>query len=118
MVEVPELRIVDAALWERVKARQASIGFTMGRDDQGNALNRAHRRKFLLSGLLTCGCCGGGYTVMAKDRYGCASHRNKGTCSNDRGLMEQLPPRFRRTGLRAGFEQNTNIAIHTGLCGG
>lgn len=30
-----------------------------------NALNRAHRRKFLLSGLLTCGCCGGGYTNMA-----------------------------------------------------
>ncbi|MCW2242497.1 hypothetical protein [Azospirillum canadense] len=48
VVEVPELRIVDAVLWERAKARQASISFDIGRDDQGNALNRAHRRKFLL----------------------------------------------------------------------
>ena len=53
---------------------------------RGNALNRAHRRKFLLTGLLECGVCGGGYTIMGKDRYGCAGHRNKGTCGNDRTI--------------------------------
>ena len=33
--------------------------------------------------------CGGGYTIMGKDRYGCAAHRNKGTCGNDRTIFPQ-----------------------------
>jgi site-specific DNA recombinase len=82
IVEVPQLRIVEDSLWERVKARQQKIGFEIGRDEQGNALNRAHRRRFLLSGLLVCGCCGGAYTIIGLDRYGCATRRSKGTCSN------------------------------------
>ena len=57
IAEIPTLRIVDQELWDAVKARQVAIGFAVGRDDDGNALNRAHRRDFLLSGLLTCGCC-------------------------------------------------------------
>jgi hypothetical protein len=32
--------------------------FCLGLDETGNPLNRAHRHKFLLSGLLKCGCCG------------------------------------------------------------
>jgi site-specific DNA recombinase len=62
--------------------RQQKIRFTISRDEQGNALNRTHRRRFLLSGLLICGCCGGGYTIVGIDRYGCATRRSKGTCSN------------------------------------
>ena len=83
---MPELRIVDDELWQAVKARQDALRFTRGRDEAGNALNRAHRRRFLLSGLLVCGVCGGGYTIMGKDRYGCAAHRSKGTCANDRTI--------------------------------
>jgi hypothetical protein len=83
-VEVPDLRIVEDALWERVKARQRSLALAMARDAAGNALNRAHRRKYLLSRLLVCGVCGGVYTIMAKDRYGCAAHRYRGTCGSDR----------------------------------
>jgi hypothetical protein len=56
--------------------------FEIGREVGGNALNRAHRRHFLLSGLLVCGSCGGGYTIVGRDRYGCAAHRSKGTCTN------------------------------------
>jgi site-specific DNA recombinase len=81
-VEVPKLRILDDDLWEAVKLRQRELSFQIRRDDGGNALNRAHRRKFLLSGLLKCGCCGGGFTIVAQDRYGCATHRSKGTCAN------------------------------------
>jgi DNA invertase Pin-like site-specific DNA recombinase len=82
-VDVPDLRIVDEALWQRVKQRQSEIGFTLARDSGGNALNRAHRRKFLLSGLLTCGCCGAGYTIVGKDVYGCRRNRGMGNCGND-----------------------------------
>jgi len=52
-------------------------------------LNRTHRPHFLLSGLLTCGVCGGGYTIVARDRYGCATRRGKGTCANDRTISRQ-----------------------------
>jgi site-specific DNA recombinase len=80
--EIPYLRIIGEDLWNRVKARQQQIKFTIARDEDGNALNRAHRRRFLLSGLLVCGCCGGGYTIIGVDRYGCATRRSKGTCPN------------------------------------
>jgi len=83
IVDVPKLRIIDDDLWEAVKRRQRDLSFEIGRDDHGNALNRAHRRKFLLSGLLKCGCCGGGFMIVAQDRYGCATHRSMGTCNNN-----------------------------------
>jgi len=92
IVEVPELRIIDDVLWNRVKVRQEAVATEIGRDEQGNALNRVHRRRFLLSGVLVCGVCGvcgGRYTIMGKDRYGCAGHRNSGTCPNDRTISRQ-----------------------------
>ena len=86
IVEVAHLRIIDDRLWERVKTRQQQVGFEMGHNEQGNALNRAHRRRFLLSGLLVCGCCGGGYTIIGPDRYGCATRRSRGTCTNSSAI--------------------------------
>jgi site-specific DNA recombinase len=82
IIEVPQLRMINDELWERVKTRQRALRFEIGRDKQGNALNRLHRRRFLLSGLLVCGCCGDGYTIIGPDRYGCATRRSKGICSN------------------------------------
>jgi hypothetical protein len=100
IVELPKLRIVDQELWERVRGRQVEMQFAVGRDADGNPLNRAHRRQFLLSGLLTCGCCGGGYTIMAKDRYGCATHRIKGTCDNTATILRQRIEARVLTGLK------------------
>ena len=68
--------------WQQVKVRQKTLRFEVGCDAGGNALNRAHRRHFLLSGLLACGSCGAGYTIVGPDRYGCAARRSKGTCTN------------------------------------
>src|SRR3954451_23359534 len=56
----------------------------------GKDSNRGHRRQFLMSGLLTCGCCGGAYTITGKDRYACATRRSKGTCSNALVISRQL----------------------------
>jgi hypothetical protein len=89
VVEVPELRIVEQSLWERVRAQQADMRIAVGRDVDGNSLNRAHRRQFLLSGLLTRGCCGGRYTITAKDRYDWATRRIKGTCDNTATILRQ-----------------------------
>ena len=38
--------------------------------------------RYLFSGLLTCGACGGGYTLVGARHYGCANARNRGTCDN------------------------------------
>jgi site-specific DNA recombinase len=89
IVEVPELRIIGDDLWQKVKARQQEARIEMGKDRSGNVLNHAHRRKFLLSELLVCGVCGGGYTITGKDRYGCATRRAKGTCGNDKTITRQ-----------------------------
>jgi site-specific DNA recombinase len=84
--EVPELRIVDDDLWQRVKLRQAELAkqfeaTTTGvRAARAERLNRLRRPAFLLSGLLTCGCCGGKYGIVVNDRYGCLGHFRKGIC--------------------------------------
>jgi site-specific DNA recombinase len=106
-----------------VKLRQRGLSFEIRRDDSGNALNRTHRRKFLFSGLLKCGCCGGGFTIVSPDRYGCAARRSKGTCKNNAtvsrqeiesrvldGLKERLmSPELVREFIRA-FQEEANRA--------
>jgi len=123
IVEVPALRIIDDDLWHATKRRQSEASFEIGRDDSGNALNRVHRRRFLLSGLLKCGHCGGGFTIVAQDRYGCATRRSKGICDNHAtitrqeiearvfaGLKERLmAPELVREFIRA-FQEEVNRA--------
>ncbi|CAO3403955.1 recombinase family protein [Azospirillum palustre] len=38
IVEVPELRIIDDVLWNRVKARQEAVATEIGRDEQGTGI--------------------------------------------------------------------------------
>src|SRR5690606_9193810 len=42
--------------------------------------------RHLLSGLTKCGCCGASYTILGKDRIGCAGHRERGDCDNSRSI--------------------------------
>ncbi|WP_339853702.1 recombinase family protein [Roseovarius nubinhibens] len=79
--EVPQLRIIPDDLWERVKARQKATRSEVISDSVTRS-ERARRPKHLFSGLLTCGHCGGGFTVVGKAYFGCANARNKGTCDN------------------------------------
>jgi site-specific DNA recombinase len=73
--DVPELRIVNQDLWDAVKARQGLL----------RKLPEFHERqrpRMLLSYLLRCGCCGGGFSKVSQAHYGCSNARNKGTCNN------------------------------------
>jgi DNA invertase Pin-like site-specific DNA recombinase len=88
-IDVPHLRIIDQDLWDAVKERQAEHSRPRSDPFTTNPLNDSHRPKFLLSGLLKCGVCGGGYTIRGKDRYGCASRANKGACANIRTIKRQ-----------------------------
>lgn len=72
--DVPDLRIIDEPLWQAVALRLAQLG--------GSRPDQARRPKRLLSGLLRCGHCGGIFTVIAKDYWGCSNRRQTGTCQN------------------------------------
>ena len=85
VTEVPDLRLVDDALWERVKARQSAAALPRGAN-RGKALSRANRPRHLFSGLLACGCCGGGMSMISATHVGCSTARNKGTCANRRTM--------------------------------
>ncbi|MEI4474134.1 recombinase zinc beta ribbon domain-containing protein [Frigidibacter sp. MR17.24] len=78
--EVPELRIISEALWQQVKDRQD------GRKIKHTMVEAWERRKprFLPTGLMKCGNCGGGFSTVGTDRFGCSSARNKGKsyCDN------------------------------------
>jgi len=86
--EVPELRIVDNETWAAARARQAELerqfeATTRGvRAARARHVNELRRPAFLLSGLLTCGCCGGQYGIITRDRYGCLNRYRRGTCAN------------------------------------
>ena len=110
VVDVPHLRIIDDDLWDAVKRRQAEVARPLTDPHVTTPLNDLHRPRFLLSGLLTCGVCGGGYTIRAKDRYGCARRGSQGTCSNSRGINRQELERRVLDGLRSSLVSEDLVA--------
>ena len=83
--DVPELRIIEQALWDRAKARQAELTETSSGAAAGAPAYAPwdrRRPRYLLSGLMRCGVCGGGYSKISADLFGCSTARNKGTCAN------------------------------------
>jgi hypothetical protein len=83
---VPDLRIVPDDLWEAVQVRRRRI--------IGIPYGKQKRPRRLLSGMCQCGICGGTWTVIGLERWGCARHRNGGGCANNRTIgTEQLEGR-------------------------
>ncbi len=87
--DAPGVCIISDNLWKSVKARQEIIAETAPTQCGKNHLTGARRNKFLLSGLLKCGECGGGYTIVSQDRYGCANRKSRGTCHNSKTIKRQ-----------------------------
>ncbi len=110
ITEVPELRIVDDALWRAAKARQDALAIQHAGPiaavraafaaRAANPLNATHRPRSLLSGLLMCGCCGGPYTLRGQDRYGCSSHITNRSCANKRTILRPALEERVLAGLR------------------
>lgn len=75
--DVPELRIVDQTLWDQVKARQSTLDAR--RTPEGNAIGYWDRRRprFLLTGLMKCGACGGGFVNFNKVISAARTHVTK-----------------------------------------
>ena len=83
---VPELRIIPQDLWEAAKARQKDL------DSRPSGLWHRNRPRYLLSGLLRCGVCGGGYAKINASHYGCAASKNKGesVCANRKTIKREV----------------------------
>lgn len=79
ITERPELRIVPEEVLDAVRERQRRTRAS-GIGQHGTAA-----RKYLFSGMMLCGECGGNIVIAAGGgRYGCANHKTRGAtvCSN------------------------------------
>ncbi len=88
--EVPHLRIIDQELWDRVKQRQEKTRSRVIKGAGNIRSERARRPRYVLSGLLRCGNCGGGFSKISQHHYGCSTARNKGTCDNLLSIRRDL----------------------------
>ena len=95
--EVPALRIVPQALWDRAKARQQRLDARMAEGADGEPHQDTptpvpfwakQRPRYLFSGKMRCAVCGGGFTKVSAAHFGCAAARNKGPtiCTNLRTM--------------------------------
>lgn len=83
---VPHLRIIDEELWRAVASRFEATANVPSL--------RQRKPKRLLSGLVSCGVCGGGYIVVTAEKMGCGRERDGGGCSNSRMItLERLEKR-------------------------
>ena len=85
--ELPELRIVDDELWNRVQARLGDIRESprVAKARESRFWER-RRARHLLTGLVKCGCCGSSLAAVGRDYLACPSARSRGTCDNRKGI--------------------------------
>ena len=79
--DTPHLRIVDDAIWERVKARREKLGTT----------HKSHRRrpKTLFSGMVRCEECGSPMALHT-GVFRCINRSNGGTCGMSYGMRQDF----------------------------
>jgi site-specific DNA recombinase len=94
-LQAPELRIVSEALWQGVQERLRNAQAIYLRSTNGRLWGRPAngiQSKYLLTGLLQCGLCGGPLTVTSSDwrtrrrfAYACSHNRFRGrsVCANN-----------------------------------
>ncbi|EAQ14711.1 site-specific DNA recombinase [Maritimibacter alkaliphilus HTCC2654] len=82
-LQVEDLRIIPQPLWDAAHTQLEATARQV--ETIGNA-SAAHRTKYLLSGLLVCGCCGRPFTMQAQGKYYC---RNKKLCGNRTPVLRE-----------------------------
>jgi hypothetical protein len=100
-IEIPELRIVDEVLWQKVEARlEQTRGYYMRTFGNGRFLGRPSgadmRSEYLLSGIAQCALCGGSmicqkrHPKQGRNVYACAYHHDRDKCPNDLRIRQDL----------------------------
>ena len=82
-VEVPDWRLVSEELWKAVQGRLGQGDFR-----RKGGLSHTVERRYLFSGILFCGECGGSMVICPGGgkrgyvKYGCHAHKHNGVCGN------------------------------------
>jgi site-specific DNA recombinase len=76
VARVEDLRIVSDEVWQAAQTRKAR--------HVNLPLHQTRRPRHPFSGLIRCGLSGGAFTVKNRDQLACATHREKGICTNNR----------------------------------
>lgn len=108
--EMPELRIVPEDLWQRVQARrrrEANEAAARGRHPGGPPA------RYLLSGFLRCGVCGGSYVMMNGRYYGCGTHKDRGSsiCPNSKRIPRIVAEQKLLAGVKQKLLSPENIQL-------
>ena len=89
-----DLRIIDQELWQKVQDRLTHLKDSYAAHRRPGLLLRSATSKYLFSGLLKCGQCGGNLVIVTHNgpggqyrKYGCSQHFYRGACSNN--LLER-----------------------------
>jgi site-specific DNA recombinase len=100
-IEVPTLRIIEDALWQKVQTRRARGRQATPRARNGRLMGRTsqadQRSEHTLSGFLTCGTCGGPIRIETQVRgpkgkphhlrvYLCATNHQRGSAGCDNAI--------------------------------
>jgi len=98
--ELPALRIVDDALWQKVAARKATTRAHYLRNESGRLLSKPESglvSRYVMNGIGRCHVCGAGLKAFhgsSKDipRYYCSERARRGTavCANSRGIPVEI----------------------------
>ena len=89
--DVPDLRIIDEALWQSVNGRLNDISASptaTGIRKSQFWLNK--RPKHILSGIVVCGYCHHPLAAVGKDYLRCARADRNGLCTNTRGIRRPV----------------------------
>ncbi|WP_176594443.1 recombinase family protein [Sphingobium sp. EM0848] len=94
--DVPDLMIVNEALWLQVKQRQVLLerrhaplidGVRTSREARSLGLAPPPSHHFR---LLICGNCGSDFCYLSKERYGCVGHYRDKNCENERLVSRRM----------------------------
>jgi site-specific DNA recombinase len=88
----PELQIVPDNLFWRVQEKRKLKSGNIGVQRLGGMTRTEASRKYLFSGLLRCGLCGGKLNIRTTKpaRYGCFEYQERGLCSNKSTISQEL----------------------------
>lgn len=105
ITEHEDLKIIDGATWAAAEARTRAIRAKTAQQRQSGsaATGGGGGPKYLFSGLLRCGCCGGAYVVMDRYRYGCATNKDRGdsACPNRMRVSRKVIEQVLLAGIKA-----------------
>jgi site-specific DNA recombinase len=104
--EDERLRIIDQALWNRVRNRQQAQSERIGERvsaglSKTSAKSTGRSPRYLFSSLLKCGVCGSSYTIRGRTHYACGRHLDGRACSQTKGVKRAVVEPGLLHGIRA-----------------